>query len=147
MLCMGSIQARDIYVYNGAGITPVSNLQNVKKIAFSATGMNVTTESGTDKLFALTEFNYFTFYQRTVSGIGDISQNGSTGITFDGTNVNISSPKTIDKVTIYNSLGAIVESFEPKAKTASQNILSLAAGVYMVKVLAGNETYNQKIIK
>jgi len=148
MLGTSSLWARDVYVYNGAGITPVGTLQNVKRITFTGTGMSVITELDTEQQFAQADFDHFTFYQRTsVTSIDKVAQDGIPGVTFDETNVNILSTKIIGKVSIYNAFGSEVITFAPKANTASHSLTSLPTGVYLVKVTIDDKVFTQKIIK
>lgn len=146
VICSTALQARDIYVYNGSNIKPIGTSQNVQKIAFNSNGMSVTTESGTVTTFPITNFDYFTFFQRSTTGIKQ-SQTSFYNITFDGTNVNIKCPKNISKVSVFNASGATVATFSPKTKWASYNFASLAAGVYLIKVVTDDNVFSQKIIK
>lgn len=146
MLVTTALCARDIYVYNGSSITPIGTSQNVQKIAFDSNGMSITTQSGSVTTFSLANFDYFTFFNRSVTGIKQ-SQKDLFGISYNGTTMSIRSEKVITKVTVFNAAGTEILSFAPKAKFVTRNIASLPAGVYLIKVVADDDVFTQKIIK
>lgn len=141
-----TLQARDIYVYNGSNIKPVGTSQNVQRIAFNSNGMSVTTENGTVSTFLITNFDYFTFFQRSRTSVKQ-SQSSFYNISFDGTNVNVKCPNNIDNVTIFNASGTTVATFSPKTKYTSYNLASFPSGVYLIKVVTNDNVFSQKIIK
>lgn len=145
-LCSTTLQARDIYVYNGSNIKPVGSSQNVQKIAFNSNGMSVTTVNGAVTTFLITNFDYFTFFQRSTTGIKQ-SQSSFYNIFFDGTNINIKCLKNIDKISIFNASGTAISTFSPKTKSVSYNLTSLPSGVYLIKAVTDDNVFSQKIIK
>jgi len=146
MLSSVTLEARDIYVYKDLNIKPIGSSQNVQKIAFNSNGMSVTTESGTVTTFPIADFDYFTCFQRSTTGIKKL-QNNLIGITLDGTNLNIKCMMTINKVTIFNASGTEITTFAPQTKSTSHSLSSLPTGVYLVKVVTDNHIFSQKIIK
>ncbi len=61
--------------------------------------------------------------------------------------LNISYSEDITSVTVYNLLGQPVLQAKPNANNAQADMSSLAAGQYIVKLVAGNKTQTVKVVK
>ena len=61
--------------------------------------------------------------------------------------LNFTSQKTVDVITIFNLLGQQVYNSKPNTENSSLDLSSLKKGVYIVKLISGNSTGSYKIIK
>jgi hypothetical protein len=59
----------------------------------------------------------------------------------------IQGANTIDKVTLYNTLGQQVLEVRPNIETANINVEQLQSGVYMVNTVINGEISTAKFIK
>lgn len=60
-------------------------------------------------------------------------------------NIQISCPKEIERISIYNSEGQLVVS--KKGNYREPNLNQLSSGMYLIQVVAGKQVFSQKIIK
>lgn len=65
------MDARDVFVYNG--MTPVKSVKNVRKISFATGVMNLTQEDGTVNPVNLSDFNNFSFRNKSRYTLGDVN--------------------------------------------------------------------------
>lgn len=140
------IYATDIYVYNSGNYTPITIVQNIRKISITSSGIDIETTTYETSHIALTDFSYFRFYPTPIPAGITSTKNESTTIDFDGKNISIQSDDKLKYIEFISSNGSTLAKFSPTTKTIKYSISSLPKGLFIVKAVGRDKTCTKKII-
>ena len=119
--------ADDYYLNVIANATDSYATANLKKITFENGNVVVTTNTGTNTLYAISSISKM-YFSSTSLGIGTIRNDRS--FAWDGTTLSLKGLN--GKVRVYQPSGSLV--FSESANAQSINLSHLAKGVYVVHV-------------
>lgn len=140
MLLSVSFYARDIFVYNGTA--KVTSVTDIKKITFSADMMSVEQQNGTVIPVKLSDFDNFSFKEKTVTGISSVATDAS--VVFDGATLNVSNAEMLS---VYDMGGKELLHIQPGKQPVTVSLAGYASGVYVVKCMVDGKVCTQKIYK
>ena len=139
--------ARNVYAYLTGNYSPVMTVQSIKKIAFTASGIDFQTQYGKTSTAAFADLDYFRFYKTPVPvGVDAISGN-ALSIVLEGNNLCVESSSDIDYISVCSVQGILVAQARPGTKSYAMSTSSYAPGVYLVKVVSDGKELTKKIIK
>ena len=140
MLLSVSFYARDIFVYNGTA--KVTSVTGIKKITFATDVMNVEQQNGMVVPVKLSDFDNFSFKEKTVTGISSVATDAS--VTFDGATLKVSNAETLS---VYDMGGRELLQIQSGKQTVTVSLAGYASGVYVVKCMVDGKVCTQKIYK
>jgi hypothetical protein len=149
LICVGMAvcaYSYDVYVYVTGNYTPLKVAKNISSIAFGQNTVTIKGTDGTSSELSYDAFNYFRFYPTPVpAGIKKVSRN-EAAIGYDGKNVTVRLQGRIDVVELVDTSGHTINKYSPGTEAFSFDIANKAAGIYIVKVVAGEKNYIKKIV-
>lgn len=135
----------DIYVYNEAGTDPIKLIKDVKKLTFTETSMTVTT-SETEETVNFVDFSHFTFQPEKEGAVTELQSDGEVKVFAVGNTLVVKSTQTVTDVAVWSMQGSKLIEMQPMQNEADC-FIDIPAGIYLVKVVAGNKESVHKIIK
>jgi len=136
----------DVYVYVTGNYTPLKVAKNISSIAFGQNTVTIKGTDGTSSELSYDEFNYFRFYPTPIPASIKSVSTEEASIGFDGKCVAVKLQDKIDIVEVIDMSGQTVEKHTPNAESFNFDIADKTAGVYIVKVVAGEKNYIKKIV-
>lgn len=137
------LDARDLYVYDDGG-TLVSTIKDVKEISFDETNMKVISLSNEATNVELKSFSFFTLND-PVSSISDNTID--IIVRMNGENLLVNANESIQKLEIYSVDGILLNEINPNTTECNYNMSEVQSGVYLIKVVIGENQLIQKIVK
>lgn len=146
LLCLPS-KARNVYAYLTGNYSPVMTVQSIKKIAFTASGIEFQTQYGKTSTAIFADLDYFRFYKTPVPVGVDAVSNNALSIALEGNNLCVKSSNAIDYISVCSVQGILMAQSRPGTKTCTISTSSYTPGVYLVKVVSDGKELIKKIIK
>jgi len=140
--------APSLWIYSPTGAEQSVALENLGKITFTSTNAQFELLTGSPLSIALDDIAAITFAQRGAQSVPTVNtMNSKIWLVRESSEVKIESATTITEATVYNLQGAVVARQTPNALVSSISLSTAPAGVYLVRVKAGQNYEIKKIVK
>ena len=147
LLCTATVKSQDVYVYTTGNYTPVTTVKQVSTIIFGNSGLTLKTADGSTSDIPYELFSYFRFYETpTPLSIKKVTLN-EAGINYDGNLIAVKLQGNIDRIEIVSVTGSVLKSYCPHTDSFRFTVTDIPTGVYLVKVVCGENNYIKKIVK
>ena len=150
MVFVATVQPRaqsgdKLYVYAPDGTSQVFVLDDLQKITFSESEINLIPVTGAVTSFAFEDVSVITFLEKPTS-IQAVVKKSNVKLYVEADKLTIESDTDLTAVKLYNLQGQLLKDQTAQSPSTTISLASCPAGVYIVQVF-GQENSVHKIIK
>ncbi len=140
--------ATDVYVYLSGNFTPVSSLENIRKIINGDPLTTLISTKGDTVVVENSAFSYITFHRTSLPVGIETTKTQNPTISYENGVVRVCNASKINRIELLTSDGAIFATIAPTSSDLVLSTHGIPAGIYIVNaVTVDGQRISKKIIK
>lgn len=147
-LCLATVSAQDVFVYNAQTSTPTMSLGNLQRIEFNEGSLNFVMADGTSQNAPLATVDYMLFFNREMlNSVRQTPETDGVRFSFNGSELEVQGAEPVSRLEVFTSDGVRVATVAPESRRATVSLAAQAPGVYIVRAVAGKAVATSEILK